>query len=219
MSRIAVILAGCGVFDGSEIHEAVLTLLALNRAGVKVQCFAPDRPQLQVINHLTGEVLEQQRNVLQESARIARGEVKPLTELNVADFDGVVVPGGFGVAKNLCDFAVAGNEMTVQADMLAAAQGFIEAGKPSGYLCIAPIMLPQIAGQGVVGTIGTDRATAASFNHLGGQHQPRLVEQLAIDHQRKIVSSPAYMLASNISEVAASVDALVEQLLLWVQAK
>ncbi len=216
MKTIAVVLSGSGVFDGSEIHEAVLTLLALARSGAAYRCFAPDRPQREVVNHLSGEVMAgEQRNILVESARIARGEIQPLSELSAAEFDGVIWPGGFGVAKNFCDFAVAGSDCTVEPDVLAVARAFIAAGKPSGYLCIAPVLLPQIAGEGVLGTIGTDPATAQAFTQMGGAHCDCPVEQVVVDEVRKIVSSPAYMLAGGITEAAASVDALVARVLAW----
>ncbi|GAA4878589.1 isoprenoid biosynthesis glyoxalase ElbB [Ferrimonas pelagia] len=217
MKKIAVILSGSGVFDGSEIHEAVLTLLALARAGAQVQCFAPDRPQMHVVNHLTGEVeADDTRNILVEAARIARGEILPLSALDATEFDGLILPGGFGAAKNLCDFAVAGTECQVADDMMLAARQFIEAGKPSGYLCIAPIMLPKIAGKGVKGTIGTDGETAQAFNLMGGEHRSCPVDQIAVDEARKIVSSPAYMLAGNLLEAEASINALVTRVLEWI---
>ncbi|WP_298440806.1 isoprenoid biosynthesis glyoxalase ElbB [uncultured Ferrimonas sp.] len=215
MKRIAVILSGCGVFDGSEIHEAVLTLLALHRAGAAVQCFAPDQDQLHVVNHLSGEVTQEQRNVLVESARIARGDIKPITELDVAEFDGLILPGGFGAAKNLCDFAVAGSAMQIAPPVRRACQDFVAAGKPSGYLCIAPVLIPQVVGAGAIGTIGHDADTAAAFSEMGGKHQICPVAELALDSEHKVVSSPAYMLAGNIGEAADSIDALVTQVMDW----
>ena len=125
MTKVAVVLAGCGVYDGSEINEAVLTLLCLEQQGASYQCFAPDVEQMHVINHLTGEPAEgESRNVLVEAARIARGNIKGLAEAQVGEFDALVVPGGFGAAKNLSDFAVAGAAMQVQPDFLALARAF-----------------------------------------------------------------------------------------------
>ena len=118
--KIAIILSGCGVYDGAEIHETVLTLLRLSQQGAQVQCFAPDKPQMHVINHLTGEEMPEQRNVLVESGRITRGQSRDVRELKAADFDALIMPGGFGVAKNLSDFAVKGADCTVDADVLAA---------------------------------------------------------------------------------------------------
>ena len=111
--KIAVILSGCGVYDGAEVHESVITLLRLDQRGAQVQCFAPDIPQLHVVNHLTGEEMPESRNVLVESARIARGEVKDIKQANAEEFDALIVPGGFGAAKNLSAFDVKGAECSV----------------------------------------------------------------------------------------------------------
>ena len=145
MKKVAVILSGCGVFDGAEIHEAVISLLALARQGAAVQCFAPNVAQLHVINHLTGEVSEgESRNVLVEAARICRGQIKDVAELDAADYDALLVPGGFGAAKNLCDFAIKGAECQIQPDVLKACQSFAKTNKPAAYICIAPAMIPLI---------------------------------------------------------------------------
>ncbi len=211
--KVAVILAGSGVFDGSEIHEAVITLLALDRAGVAVQCFAPDVPQLHVINHLTGEVMEgEPRNVLVEAARIARGAVKDLKEASAADFDALVIPGGFGVAKNLSDFALKGPEMSVNADLLALAKAFHAAGKPVGLMCIAPALAAAIFGEGVQCTVGTDAGTAAALTAMGASHQEADVNSIVIDSGNKLVTTPAYMLAGNIAEAASGIEKLVAEI-------
>ncbi|MCL4160058.1 UNVERIFIED_CONTAM: hypothetical protein GTU68_031116, partial [Idotea baltica] len=155
--NVAVVLSGCGVFDGAEIYESVLTLLRLHQLGAKVHCFAPDIAQMHVVNHLTGEVAEgESRNALVEAARIVRGEIKALSEANSADFDALIVPGGFGAAKNLCDFAAQGSNMKVQQDFLALAKSFAAERKPVGLICIAPVMAAAIYGEGVECTIGND---------------------------------------------------------------
>ncbi|TKB51054.1 isoprenoid biosynthesis glyoxalase ElbB [Ferrimonas sediminicola] len=214
MKRIAVLLSGSGVFDGSEIHESVLALLAIQEKGATYQCFAPDRTQLHVVNHLTGEVAEgESRNCLVEAARIARGEILPITQLHAADFDALVVPGGFGAAKNLCDFALSGSECQVSDDVMAVALAFAQAGKPCGYLCIAPMMLPRIYGEGVQGTIGNDHDTASAFNAMGGRHVECAVEQIHVDVDHKVVTTPAYMLAKSLPEAAAGIRALVSQVI------
>ena len=207
--KVAVILSGCGVYDGAEIHESVLTLLSIERCGATYQCFAPDIQQRHVINHLTGEETSEQRNVLVESARIARGNIKPLTDLNVADFDALIVPGGFGAAKNLSDFAVAGADVRVQVDMMVAVKAFAEAGRPVGLICIAPAMAGRIFGEGVQVTIGNDAETAAAMAQTGVNHQDCAVDDIIIDSTHKLVTTPAYMLANNISEAAAGIDKLV----------
>ena len=207
--KVAVILSGCGVYDGAEIHESVLTLLFIERCGATYQCFAPDIQQRDVINHLTGEESGEQRNVLVESARIARGNIKSLTDLNVADFDALVVPGGFGAAKNLSDFAVAGADVRVQVDMMVAVKAFAEAGKPVGLMCIAPAMAGRIFAEGVQVTIGNDAGTAAAMAQTGVNHQECAVDEIIIDPTHKLVTTPAYMLANSVSEAAAGIDKLV----------
>ena len=214
MKKVAIILSGCGVFDGSEIHEAVITMLSVEQNGAQYQCFAPDVTQMHVVNHLTGEVAEQEsRNVLVEAARIARGEIKPVTELNADDFDALLLPGGFGAAKNLCDFAVNGGEASMNSDVLAVCQSFAKVGKPAGYICISPAMIPMVYGQGAKATIGTDADTAAGVTALGGEHIECPVSEFVVDEERKVVSTPAYMLAGSISEAADGIGKLVKQVL------
>lgn len=211
--KVAVILSGCGFKDGGEIYEATLTLLALDEADAVVQCFAPDMPQMHVINHLTGEEMPESRNVLVEAARLARGNVKPVTEARVADFDALVIPGGFGAAKNLCDFAVKGSDMTVQPDVLAFAKGMHAAGKPVGLVCIAPAMAPKIGGAGTQFTIGNDAGTAAAISAMGGRHVECAVEDCVVDRERKIVTTPAYMYPARIREARAGIKKLVDAVL------
>lgn len=211
--KVAVILSGCGVYDGAEIHESVITLLRLDQRGAHAQCFAPNVAQMHVINHLTGEQMPESRNVLVESARIARGEVKDIREANVEDFDALIVPGGFGAAKNLSDFAVKGAECTVQPDVLALAEAFAEASKPVGLMCISPAMAAKIYGPGVICTIGNDADTAAAVDKMGATHQECEVSEIVEDTARKLVSTPAYMLAQSISEAASGINKMVDRVL------
>ena len=211
--KVAVILSGCGVYDGAEIHESVITLLRLDQRGAKVQCFAPDIAQLHVINHLTGEQMPETRNVLVESARIARGEIKNVCEARVEDFDALIVPGGFGAAKNLSSFATEGAACTVQADVLRLAEAFAEAGKPIGLMCISPAIAAKIYGPGVICTIGTDAETAAAVTKMGGAHEECEVSEIVEDKARKLVSTPAYMLATSISEAASGINKMVDRVL------
>ncbi|MBJ2348528.1 MULTISPECIES: isoprenoid biosynthesis glyoxalase ElbB [Pseudomonas] len=211
--KVAVILSGCGVYDGAEIHESVITLLRLDQRGAQVQCFAPNIAQLHVINHLTGEEMPESRNVLVESARIARGDVKDLREAKAEDFDALIVPGGFGSAKNLSNFAVEGAGCTVQPEVLALTEAFAEAGKPVGLMCISPALAAKIYGPGVNCTIGTDADTAAAVTKMGGNHEECLVTDIVEDTARKLVSTPAYMLARNISEAASGINKLVDRVL------
>ncbi|QSX33636.1 isoprenoid biosynthesis glyoxalase ElbB [Shewanella avicenniae] len=213
MKKIAVLLSGCGVFDGSEIHEAVLSLLAIAKAGASYQCVAPDIAQMHVINHAAGQEANESRNVLVESARIARGEIKATTELDVNEFDGLVIPGGFGAAKNLCDFAIKGADAQLSPLVAEFIGQFIAAKKVVGFICISPMMMPLLYGAGVKGTIGTDADTAAAFNAMGGEHQSAKVDDVVVDLEHKVVSTPAYMLAGNIVEVHNSIEKLVAKVL------
>ncbi|AMB81585.1 isoprenoid biosynthesis protein [Pseudomonas fragi] len=211
--KVAVILSGCGVYDGAEIHESVITLLRLDQRGAKVQCFAPDIVQHHVINHLTGNEMPESRNVLVESARIARGEIKDIREANVDDFDALIVPGGFGAAKNLSDFAARGAECTVQPDVLALAEAFAQACKPVGLMCISPAIAAKIYGPGVTCTIGKDPETAAAVGKMGATHKECEVTDIVEDKARKLVSTPAYMLAQSISEAASGINKMVDRVL------
>jgi enhancing lycopene biosynthesis protein 2 len=214
MSKIGVLLSGCGVYDGSEIHEAVITLLALDRGGAEIICMAPDMDQYHVINHLTQEVTSEKRNVLVESARIARGEIKDLKEVKASDLDGLIIPGGFGAAKNLSDFAVKGPEATVNFDVKRILEEMVEAGKPVGAICIAPATLTKaLAGKRPEVTIGNDQATASAIEAMGGQHRTCPVHEIYVDEKNNIVSTPAYMLGPGIKEVAEGIQKLVDKVL------
>lgn len=212
MKKVAVLLSGCGVFDGAEIQESVLSLYFLNREGAKYQCFAPDIPQLHVVNHLTGEEADEHRNVLVESARIARGDVKPLSELDVNDFDALLVPGGFGAAKNLCDFALKGPEASIEASVLIACREFAQASKPAAYLCIAPALIPLIYDVEAEITIGDDDETAAALELMGATHKDARVDEIVVDNEKKLVTTPAYMLAQDIGQAASGIEKLVQRL-------
>ena len=211
--KVAVILSGCGVYDGAEIHESVITLLRLDQRGAQVQCFAPNVPQLHVVDHYSGDEMDDTRNVLVESARIARGKIKDVKELHVSDFDALILPGGFGVAKNLSDFAISGANCTVQPDVLSATQAFVKAGKPVGLMCIAPALAAKIFGAGVICTIGKDHETAAAVVQMGAEHHECEVSEIVEDAERKLVTTPAYMSAQSISEAASGINKLVDRVL------
>lgn len=212
--RVAVILSGCGVYDGSEIYESVLTLLRLDQQGAEVQCFAPDMPQMHVINHLTGDVMDgEQRGVLEESARLVRGDIKPLSDAEVGNFDAVILPGGFGAAKNLSDFAVKGGDLSVNAELAAFIETMHSAGKPIGLMCIAPAMCARLLGSDTHFTIGNDAETAAAIEATGAVHQNCTVDEVCVDQHKKLVTTPAYMLANSISEAASGINKLVDTVL------
>ncbi|SEQ25230.1 Enhancing lycopene biosynthesis protein 2 [Amphritea atlantica] len=214
MKKVAVILSGCGVYDGSEIYESVLTLLALEQGGARYQCMAPNIDQMHVIDHRSGEVMAgQQRNVLTEAARLARGEIIDLADANPADYDALIIPGGFGAAKNLSNFAVAGATAVVTPGVISFTQAIHAAGKPVGLICIAPTMTPLLFGKGAICTIGNDKEVAAAIEEMGGQHQECDCSHIIVDDTRKIVTTPAYMLAGSISEAASGINKLVDKVL------
>lgn len=194
MKKVAYILSGCGFLDGAEIRESVIGLLALSEAGAKVSAFAPNKKQHHTIDHTKSEETAEDRNVLTESARIARGEIQPLTELNPNDFDALVIPGGFGVAKNLCDFAFNGSSGEVDGDIRRVIEVFFDSKKPIGAFCIAPALIALVLGKhGVSLTIGEDEATAIELEKTGAKHINCTVDKAIIDKENKIVTTPAYM--------------------------
>lgn len=210
MAKVGVLLSGCGVFDGAEIHEAVLTLLALDRAGAEIVCMAPNVEQAHVINHLTQEVTAEKRNVLVESARIARGEIKDLKDVQAGDLDALIMPGGFGAAKNLSDFAFKGPQATVHPEVKRLLTDLAAAGKPIGAICIAPATLTKaLADRKPEVTIGTDAGTASAIEAMGGRHKSCSVDMIHLDAGNKLVSTPAYMLGPGIKEVAQGIEKLV----------
>jgi enhancing lycopene biosynthesis protein 2 len=213
--KIGVILSGCGVYDGAEIHESVITLLAIDRLGAEAVICAPDRPQLHVINHLTGDVEEgAERNVLVESARIARGTIRDVAEVTADELDALILPGGFGAAKNLCDFAVKGADCDVDPGVAALVRAVHEQGKPVAAVCIAPALIAKVlGGEGPELTIGNDADTAGALESMGAAHIECPVREFVIDRERKLISSPAYMLAESISEAAEGIERTVEALL------
>jgi len=212
--KIGVILSGCGVYDGAEIHESVITLLAIDRLGAEAVICAPDIPQLHVVNHLSGEVEEgAERNVLVESARIARGALRDVAKVTADELDALILPGGFGAAKNLCDFAVKGANCEVDPGVAALVRAVHEQGKPVAAVCIAPALLAKVLGdEGPELTIGNDADTADALEAMGAAHVACPVREFVIDRERKLISSPAYMLAEGISEAAEGIEKTVAAL-------
>jgi enhancing lycopene biosynthesis protein 2 len=213
--RVGVVLSGCGFLDGAEIHEATCTLLSLDRRGAKLVALAPDVEQLHVVDHVKGAPAEgQRRRVLEEAARIVRGQIVELSQVSAKDLDALIFPGGYGAAKNLCSFAVEGRNMRVLPAVERLAREVRQAGKPSGYVCIAPVIAARLFGsEGVKLTIGNDRDTAAAMESWGARHVDCAVEEIAVDDRLKIVSTPAYMLGPWIAPVAAGIDKLVSAVL------
>ncbi len=216
--RIGVLLAGSGYLDGAEIHEATLALYFLDKAGADIVCMAPNIAQAEVVDHWTGKPTGEIRNVLVESARIARGKIRDVATLDENELDALLIPGGFGAAKNLCTFAMDGPDCVVDVGVATLVRALHANKKPIGALCIAPSLVARLLGQThqVALTIGSDAATATALEAMGAKHLDRSVDALAIDEANRVVSTPCYMLARGPAEVGAGVEKLVTQLLAWV---
>lgn len=212
MKKIAVLLSGCGVFDGAEIHEATLSLLAISRQGASYEIFAPDINQHHVINHITGEEMDETRNVLVESARIARGQIRDLKEFSPSAFDGLLLPGGFGAAKNLSSWAFEGANATVLPEVEEAIKGMVALKKPVGALCISPVILAKVLGK-VHLTIGNDEATIEALESLGAIHVQTIHGEVVVDPDYNLVTTPCYMLDATISQVWDGANNLVDAMI------
>ncbi|MED6290223.1 Glutamine amidotransferase-like class 1 domain-containing protein 3A, mitochondrial [Characodon lateralis] len=218
--RVAVVLAGCGVYDGSEIHEASAVLVHLSRGGAAVQMFAPNIDQMHVVNHLKGEPSEEKRNVLVESARLARGNIQDLSKLSVKDHDAIIFPGGFGAAKNLCTWAVQGKDCSVNDEVKAALQAFHSEGKPIGLCCISPVLAAKVL-PGCEVTVGIEKdnkypdtaGTAAAINQLGCTHVSKHVGESHVDEKNKLVTTCAFMCDAPIHEIFDGIGSMVQGVL------
>lgn len=216
MKKIAVVLSGCGHKDGSEITEAVSLLISLNQAGAETFCFAPDI-DFTVTDHVTDQSPTEKRNVLHESARIARGNIKSLSELKAQDYDAVAFPGGFGAAKNLSTWASQGSACEVNPEVRRVILEFFEASKPIGAICIAPVLLAKVLGhKNVTVTIGNDPDTAAEIKKTGASHEDCPVDDYISDRETKVVTTPAYMYGdAKPHEVFKGIFGLAHELVEW----
>lgn len=212
MKKIAIILSGAGVYDGAEIHEATMTMYAIAKNGASYEIFAPDINQHHVINHITGKEMNETRNVLVESARIARGNIKNLAEFDANGFDGLILPGGFGVAKNLSDFAFKGADCQVNTLVEDAVKKMAEQSKPIGALCISPAIIVKILENAEV-TIGTDKETAQAIENMGGKHTETTHGEVVIDEKYNLYTTPCYMLDATIVDIANGAMNIVEAML------
>ncbi len=217
MSKIGIVLSGCGVNDGSEIHEAVITMLELDKAGAEMIVIAPNIDQLHVINHATGEEMDDSRNVLIESARISRGNIEDIAGITSKDLDALIFPGGFGVAKNLSDYAMAGMECSINPDVLRLSREVHNDGKPIGVICIAPAIMAKILAGETELTIGFDEQTASDIDAMGAKHVLCPVDEIVVDKEKKVVSTPAYMEAKSIKEAASGIEKLVAETLKMIK--
>lgn len=212
MKKFAVVLCGCGPMDGSEIHESVMTLLAIDRNECQYTIFAPDADQYHVMNHYTKEVMPEKRNMLVEAARIARGDIHPLTELKSADFDAVVFPGGFGAAKNLFTYAIKGTKAEVDVEVERVIKDFHAQRKPIGALCISPVLLAKVLGNITI-TVGTDEHTINDVETFGAQHINTQQTEVIADKENMVFSTPCYMLPATIADIADCAENLIKTIL------
>ena len=213
--KIGVLLAGCGVMDGSEIHEATLTLYFLDRQGAEAVCMAPDKDQMDVVNHIEGKPTGEKRNVLVEAARIARGKISDVKSVKAGELDAIILPGGFGAAKNLCTFAKDGAECKVDENVGRLLQEMHRQKKPIGALCIAPAVIASLFGKELAPeiTIGTDAGTAAAMETMGAKHKKAQTNEIVVDSKNRIVTTPCYMMAQNIKEVGEGTEKLVAKIM------
>lgn len=212
MKKFAIILAGCGVYDGAEIHEAVMSMYAVVKNGAEYQLFAPDMAQHHVVNHLTGAEMPETRNVLVESARIARGNIKSMAMLNPRDFDALLFPGGFGVAKNLCSYAFEGADCKVIPDIANLIKETISLRKPIGALCISPVLLASIMGNVTI-TVGPNEEDASNVIAMGANHLATKHGEVIIDEKHRLFTTPCYQLKSTIVQIAEGTDNIVKAML------
>ena len=217
MPKVGLVLSGCGVNDGSEIHEAVITMLELDKAGAEMVLMAPNIDQLHVINHATGEEMDDSRNVLIESARISRGNIEDIAGVTSDNLDALIFPGGFGVSKNLSDYAMSGMECSVNPDVLRLSREVHNDEKPIGVICIAPAIMAKILAGDTELTIGFDEQTAADIDAMGAKHVLCPVDEIVIDKEKKVVSTPAYMEAKSIKEAASGIEKLVGEILSMIK--
>tara|TARA_Y100000588_G_scaffold19811_1_gene20198 strand:+ start:1016 stop:1678 length:663 start_codon:yes stop_codon:yes gene_type:complete len=220
MKKVGVLLSGCGVNDGSEIHESVITMLALDRAGAEMVLMAPNIDQMHVVNHYTGQEMDEYRNVLVESSRIARGNIKDMAEISANDMDALIIPGGFGVAKNLCDYAMAGPDCSINPDVYRLISELKLLNKPIGAICIAPAMMAKILGEldeSANMTIGSDETTSKDIEAMGSIHVECKVSEMVVDEGKNLVTTPAYMEAKTIKDAADGIEKLVKQVLSMIK--
>lgn len=212
MKKFAIVLSGCGVFDGAEIHEATLSMLAVAKQGASYVLFAPNIDQHHVINHITGEEMNETRNVLIESARIARGAITDLAEFNPAEYDGLLFPGGFGAAKNLSTWAFETTDSSVLPEVDRAIRGMVSLKKPVGALCISPVLFAKVLGE-VHLTIGNDEGTIDALESLGSKHVYTTHGEVVVDPEHNLVTTPCYMLDASIDQIEEGANNVVDAML------
>ncbi|HET57308.1 MAG TPA: isoprenoid biosynthesis glyoxalase ElbB [Deltaproteobacteria bacterium] len=216
--KIGVVLSGCGVFDGSEIYEATMTLYFLDRAGADVVCMAPEGDQRDVVDHAANRPMSESRDIFVESARLARGEIRRLADVTADDLDALVFPGGFGAAKNLCDFTVAGSGCTVLPEVEGLILDMHGRKKPLAFMCIAPVIAARVLGRFTpeLTTGESDSPVASAIEEMGARHVTCSVDRAVVDGKNRIVTTPAYMVGPTISRVAEGIEQLVKEIMAMV---
>ncbi len=217
MKKILVLLAGCGNKDGAEIHESVLTLLAIDKEGAKYECAAPNIEHKHVLNYIDDTVISEKRNVMIEAARIARGEILDLAKVSMKDYDALILPGGFGVAKNLCSFAFDGAAATVNPEAKRIINEAYDAKKPIGAICVAPALVALSLAEKnpeIILTLGTDKEANAALETIGVKSRDCLTTAFVLDEKNRIASSPAYMHGnSSISDLEKGISQCVKSVI------
>ncbi len=219
--KFGILLSGCGVYDGAEIQEATMAMLAIKEAGHEYQCISLNKEQHHVINHLTGEEIDQRRNMMVESARIARGEVVEVKNISPADIDALVIPGGFGSAKNFSKWAFLGPEGEIDAEIKLLIVNMVNVGKPVCALCVSPVVVAKaLEGSGISAnmTLGSDQESSpydiAGFNGgieaVGAKAEMKTIKEILVDETNKIVTAPCYMMDANILEIRNNVKQAIE---------
>jgi enhancing lycopene biosynthesis protein 2 len=222
--KIGVLLSGCGVYDGAEIHESVLTLLAIEEAGAKAVCLSVNKNQHHVVNHLTGEEMLENRNMIIESARIARGAVHDISTYDISQVDALVIPGGFGSAKNFSTWAFDGPTGTILPEIKHLIQKFISNKKPIAALCVSPVVLALAMGDSELHptmTLGSDQekspydiqAFSAGMERKGVQTEMKTIREISVDETLNIVSAPCYMMEASVLEIRTNISQAIQALI------
>jgi len=214
--KIGVLLSGAGVYDGAEIQEAVLTLLEIERMGYEPVCIGINAQQHHVINHLNGQEQVQARNMLEEAARIARGQITEISSVVPAELDALVIPGGFGSAKNFSTWAFDGPEASIRSDVKLLLVNMYNVGKPIVALCVSPVLL-ALALEGIhpapTLTIGSTQeaspyqisAFQEGLQAKGIRTTDCSINEICIDATNRIITAPCYMLEATLPELQSNI--------------
>jgi enhancing lycopene biosynthesis protein 2 len=222
--KIGVLLSGCGVYDGAEIQETVFALLAIEELGAEAICLSVNKNQHHVVNHLTGEEMPESRNMLVEAARIARGAVHDISTFDNTQIDALVIPGGFGSAKNFTTWAFEGPNGSILPEIKELIQQCISDKKPIAALCVSPVIVGLALNQSdlqATMTLGTDKekspyeinAFSSGLSQTGVQVEMKTIREIALDEKLKIVSAPCYMMDASIVEIRTNIQQAMQALI------